>query len=291
MLTHQYNKLPTNSAPEQIYQRICTFKELPFWMQDNEYILNFYRPPTFSYRLCFHSLGYLHNETGNIYSHLIGVGIFLILAFITPFILTQYQTTHWSDIVVCYLFIIGAIICLGLSSLFHTLSCHSENVCAVWNRCDYVGIVTLIVGSCYPALYYGFYHHPLIRNIYLTIITLLGSLTIYICISKRFSTPSFRWFRTSIFIALGCSGVIPTLHALIAFGWHYVIHSLSLPWLLSMAIFYIGGALIYGARIPERWWPGKFDLFFHSHQIFHLFVVMAAIFHYVGVIRAFYWHH
>ena len=30
------------------------------------------------------------------------------------------------------------------------------------------------------------------------------------------------------------------------------------------------GALVYAQRVPERWFPGKFDLFFHSHQIFHV---------------------
>ncbi|GFH23238.1 uncharacterized protein HaLaN_20824 [Haematococcus lacustris] len=29
------------------------------------------------------------------------------------------------------------------------------------------------------------------------------------------------------------------------------------------------GAGIYAARIPERWFPGKFDILLHSHQIFH----------------------
>ncbi len=32
-------------------------------------------------------------------------------------------------------------------------------------------------------------------------------------------------------------------------------------------------------RIPERWMPGRFDLVFHSHQIFHVAVVTAALVH------------
>ena len=34
----------------------------------------------------------------------------------------------------------------------------------------------------------------------------------------------------------------------------------GIPWLLLMAFLYITGALLYGARIPERFLPGKFDL-------------------------------
>ncbi|RKP08698.1 mPR-like GPCR protein [Thamnocephalis sphaerospora] len=273
------------------YARLCTYAELPEWMQDNEYIRAFYRPPTFSYRRCFASLGYLHNETGNIYSHGVGVVAFLVLAGITGHMLYNQGTAGWSDSLVFYLFIGGAIVCLGLSASFHTLSCHSESVCANWNRCDYVGIVALIVGSFYPAVYYGFFCHPVAYVVYLSIITVLGAATVYLCVSKRFATPEYRWFRAGTFIALGGSGVIPMIHALIIYGWQHVVNALSLPWMITMGGLYIAGALIYGARIPERWWPGKFDLFFHSHQIFHLFVVAAAVTHYYGIVRAFRWHH
>ena len=30
------------------------------------------------------------------------------------------------------------------------------------------------------------------------------------------------------------------------------------------------GAIIYANRVPERWFPGKFDLWLHSHQLFHV---------------------
>lgn len=44
-------------------------------------------------------------------------------------------------------------------------------------------------------------------------------------------------------------------------------------------------------RIPERFSPGTFDYFFASHQIFHLFVVAAALAHYASVLTAFgHWH-
>lgn len=40
------------------------------------------------------------------------------------------------------------------------------------------------------------------------------------------------------------------------------------------------GALLYACRIPERFCPGKFDIFFHSHQVFHFLVVVAAFTHF-----------
>jgi hypothetical protein len=37
------------------------------------------------------------------------------------------------------------------------------------------------------------------------------------------------------------------------------------------------------ARIPERLAPGLFDIWFQSHQLFHVFVVAAACVHYYGI--------
>ena len=63
-----------------------------------------------------------------------------------------------------------------------------------------------------------------------------------------------------MFIGLGLSGVIPALHYVITDGFHEAINVASLGWLVLMAFLYISGAIIYAVRIPERIWPGKFDI-------------------------------
>jgi adiponectin receptor len=45
--------------------------------------------------------------------------------------------------------------------------------------------------------------------------------------------------------------------------------------------------LLSANRIPERFSPGKFDIFFASHQIFHVCVVLAALAHYAGLLAAY----
>ncbi|KAJ2048515.1 hypothetical protein GGH13_009042, partial [Coemansia sp. S155-1] len=71
----------------------------------------------------------------------------------------------------------------------------------------------------------------------------------------------------------------------------YTLNAVQVPYMLLMGGTYIAGATLYGARIPERWWPGRFDYWMHSHQIFHVFVVAAAAVHYVGVAQALRWTH
>ena len=63
-----------------------------------------------------------------------------------------------------------------------------------------------------------------------------------------------------VFIALGLSGVIPAMHYVITDGFYEAINFAALGWLVLMAILYITGAVIYAVRIPERIWPGKFDI-------------------------------
>lgn len=47
--------------------------------------------------------------------------------------------------------------------------------------------------------------------------------------------------------------------------------------LILMAIFYITGALLYMFKIPECLSPGRFDLWLHSHQLFHTLVIVAGL--------------
>lgn len=50
-----------------------------------------------------------------------------------------------------------------------------------------------------------------------------------------------------------------------------------------MGISYGIGAGVYVSRVPERWNPGAFDLAGHSHQIFHVLVLVGALVHYAAI--------
>ncbi|KAK3213138.1 hypothetical protein Dsin_017844 [Dipteronia sinensis] len=56
-----------------------------------------------------------------------------------------------------------------------------------------------------------------------------------------------------------------------------------------MSVFYLSGTGFYVARIPERWRPGWFDLAGHSHQIFHVLVVLGALAHYGSTLMFLEW--
>lgn len=70
-----------------------------------------------------------------------------------------------------------------------------------------------------------------------------------------------------------------------------LLDQMGLAYLILQGVLYIVGAAIYAMRIPERFAPGKFDFFGSSHQIFHGFVLAAAVTHFIGLCKAYeYWH-
>jgi adiponectin receptor len=131
---------------------------------------------------------------------------------------------------------------------------------------DYCGIAMLIMGSFVPWLYYGFYCHYQPKIIYLTVVTVLGFFSIVTSLWDKFSTPQLRPVRAGVFMAFGLSGVIPAIHYVCMEGWFNDISRASLGWLVLMGLLYILGAMFYALRIPERWFPGKFDLWVSSSK-------------------------
>ncbi|KAJ1780714.1 hypothetical protein LPJ59_007210 [Coemansia sp. RSA 2399] len=282
----------TKQLLPHLERRHLVWSELPEWMRDNKYILSGYRQPTNSFRKCFASWFYVHNETGNIMTHLVGaLGFAALCLTATQGLLAEFPTINWRDVTTLYMFLVGAIGCMGTSAMYHTVTCHSPRVQRACNKCDYVGIVLFIVSSSVAILCYLFYCHPRLRLFYLTLVFALGALTVVLVMTPHFGTPEYRPIRVVIFVALGISIVIPAIHAYWLFGWEYILHAIQVPYTVAMGATYILGGTIYGARVPERWWPGRFDYWLHSHQIFHVFVVVAAVFHYVGVVRALRWTH
>ncbi|XP_048468106.1 adiponectin receptor protein 1 [Rhincodon typus] len=263
--------------------RVIPYDVLPDWLKDNDYLLYGHRPPMPSFRACFKSIFRIHTETGNIWTHLLGFVFFLCLGILTLLRPNMYFMAPLQEKVVFGMFFLGAVLCLSFSWLFHTVYCHSEKVSRTFSKLDYSGIALLIMGSFVPWLYYSFYCSPQPRLIYLGIVCALGISAIIVAQWDRFATPKHRLTRAGVFLGLGLSGIVPTLHFTIAEGFVKATTVGQMGWFFLMAAMYITGAGLYAARIPERFFPGKCDIWFQSHQLFHVLVVVAAFVHFHGV--------
>lgn len=330
------------------------FSDLPKFLQDNEFITKGYRID-YSLKDTLTSLFRLHNETGNIWTHLIGFAFFLVLTYVTvrgkPAPLSHLHEVRewlqarcpdiaWKDLLEVgfvsrrssrgrvqslgqeeqamlaslrdwishapgslqahlarallavqdvrwpttrwpmHVFTAGACVCLLTSSLCHLFGCCNWHISKTIWRLDYFGIVVLIMASFVPGVYYGFMCNYFIRNLYLGITFVLGVATSCVALMSFFQAKRFRPFRASLFVTLGLWGAVPIIHARLLHGPDMgkpLVHS------VAMGLVYMGGAFVYAMRIPERWKPGAFDIAFHSHQLFHVAVIVAAFVHYRGL--------
>jgi hypothetical protein len=156
--------IPTTDQPGEttkLWYTLVHWNELPHWRQDNQHIHGSYRQASYSYARSFQSIFHWHNESVNIWTHLIpgclslpcGLALYKTLQ-------PRYERASTTDVIVMSCFFCGAAFCLGMSATFHAVSNHSPRVARVWNQLDYAGISVLIAGSFIPSVHYGFWCNP-----------------------------------------------------------------------------------------------------------------------------------
>jgi adiponectin receptor len=135
----------------------------------------------------------------------------------------------------------------------------------------------LITGSLIPWLHYCFACQPLLRVTYTAITTSLGIVCVTITLSDEFNKPTYRWMRAVVFVCLGLSGIVPIKIHIITSGLQLSAVAPTYSWFLLMMLLYMLGTIVYVLRFPECRWPGKFDIWFSSHQLFHVLVLVATL--------------
>ncbi|KAK8045041.1 hypothetical protein PG993_005065 [Apiospora rasikravindrae] len=270
-------------APKLLY-----FHQIPPWQQDNEYILSGYRPTSESTWLSVASLSYLHNQTINAYSHLIGALIFVSL----PYYFYEYVYKHQLhaeavDLIVVSTYCIGVAVCFAFSTAFHVNWNNSKELTALCNKLDYLGILVLMWGAGIPTIYYGFHCNEGLRWLYWTSTSGTALACGIFTLNPHFSSPKFRHWRACFYAGFGLSSIIFVVHGLVLHGWEVQRSRMSLVWMGWMATSNLVGAAVYAARVPERWAPYRFDICGASHQLFHIFIIAAAVIHFDGLLVAF----
>ena len=133
-------------------------------------------------------------------------------------------------------------------------------------------------------------------------------------INPCFEGPEWRTFRLLCFIGTGLSAFAPIAHAALLFGFeklgvmgvrYYLFEGACMivgSWVYEVSLFLffcsfrrlrlVGWMLIpclpfKQRHFPERFWPGRFDVWGHSHTIFHVLVVLGTASHILGLLSAF----
>ncbi|XP_061174203.1 membrane progestin receptor alpha-B-like [Saccostrea echinata] len=227
------------------------------------------------------SLFQMHNETVNVWTHLIGfvVCVYSLLSFQQSYDLIT-DPYMW-PLVAGY---------AGMSAMFlfsacaHLLANTSSVVHYTGFGVDYAGLSLYGIGSVLLHFNYAIHHSAkgsFIQEYSVPIGVILAiCVCICGCVSKfSYSRPYPFQRKLWIIIPVGLVFVlveIPIIHRLYLYSSHEI-HDESLVHHIGHMTLFITAAFFFGSHIPERWYPGRFDLIGHSHQIFHVFIVLVAV--------------
>ena len=132
--TNKPEKKPINFITKISQYKLVSFDEAPGFLKANPFILTGYRVH-FSFWMCLYSLLRLHNESGNIITHL-----FASIYFLSEAIQLLYSEESLEFTIPLALYCFGCFLCFLLSTCFHTFNSHSQEKCALLLRCDFAGI-------------------------------------------------------------------------------------------------------------------------------------------------------
>ncbi|KAG2373826.1 hypothetical protein C9374_011711 [Naegleria lovaniensis] len=270
--------------------------KVPVYMYEN-FVWGGYRM-NLNFVESFMSLFSIHNETLNIWTALLSALVFLYLTIDVIFLWDPsspqgqtpdsgyssyfggFLTENFIEKTMFVVYAVTAIVAFSASLLYHWFNSISEKVYIMLLRIDISSIGLLIGGSYYPPLYYAFYCHQNFGIFYLISISALCLSCVAMFIIPRFSREDYRQFRVAVFGFTAMYGLCPFFHVIYLFGLDNDELNSRLMGIVYMYLFYALGVLFYSTKLPERIWPGKFDIVCHSHQFWHLFVFMATSYHF-----------
>jgi len=260
---------------------LLSYEDLPMPWRINPYILRGYR---FSETKlgCVRSVFDVSNELANIWSH--GLGLLLVLAVALYFYpaSVNFHLSTKTDVFIAAVFFFAACQCLACSTIWHTMNSIADAELISSLACvDYTGISLLVAASIMTTEYTAFYCDPVSRWVYLCTTAVLGLAGVVLAWHPRFNDSDMAWARVAFFVGLSATGGLPLLQLSLTRGVWFVWEFYS-PIAMSLLV-YLSGAFVYASKVPERWFPGMFDYFGGSHNLWHIAVLGGILFHYTAM--------
>ena len=180
--------------------RLISYDDLPIPWRGNPHILKGYRFNETSVD-CIVSMFRPSNETVNIWSHLIGLFIVLVLAFYIYPSTAIYPLSSKLDILVAAGFFAAACKCLACSTMWHTMNSIADKCTLDRFACvDYSGIAMLVAASILSTEWTAFYCEPVSRAVYMSLTVVLGLLGSILPWRESFNRNDMAWFRVPSYV-------------------------------------------------------------------------------------------
>lgn len=265
--------VPSPSATVDASQVPALFRE--------PYILSGYRPPLQEWRCYLLSLFQRHNESLNVWTHLLAVPTILLCWWAKAGALGYALDAASLPLAV---FLVSSLTYMTFSAAAHLLQSHSERAHYFFFFLDYVGVAVYQYGVSLGHYFYT--SQPAWKQSYLGLLFLPGAAFFAwlscagCCFAKyRYRRP-YPWQRkvcqlipTSLAYLLDISPVVHRLATTAPWSWES-----SLPFHALQIASFLLAAVFFSCPVPERFFPGKCDFVGHGHQIFHLFLSLCTVF-------------
>ncbi|KAI9343297.1 hemolysin-III related-domain-containing protein [Zopfochytrium polystomum] len=254
-------------------------------MQDNPQILTGYRAG-YTYHENWISLCHLHNESMNVWTHLVGSVAFLLIAgAVTVDALrsgTWVKVGDTHDKIVLALFLLSFSFTYGASALFHLHLSHSKHAFTVFGCWDYSGISAGVLGTSSAILQFLFTCEPATRTGWQLAVLFVNALGVVGPAFPFWPTPAFRPKRAALYMVSAIVSMGPIAHFIVRHGFAALPNPheyAAVPEFVAGLAVCFAGVVLYVKRMPERLSPGLFDYFGHSHQIWHALCIVSALLH------------
>ena len=250
---------------------LLRFEEIPDYLKDNEFVQSGWRREL-SLEQALMTIMTWHNESLNIWTHMIGAFIFIVWFF--------YMEKEW-PLIVCN---VSAIYLLSCSSVYHLLSCISENHYTYLRKMDFLGIILCMWSMFIPFTVYIWNDDILTIFIYMIVASAISGSSVIFALTPKFQTNSYHVIRVLTFAGNGIWGLIGLVHILIKF-WEdtFIVKNILLA--LSSVTMHGIGATFYAMKFPERYSNREIYQYMSSHTIFHIFVVIGLVMFNIASIR------
>lgn len=202
-------------------------------------------------------------DPGSALTHFIGMVLAIFAA--TPLIIkaTQESKLHVFSFTI---FIVSMILLYGASTVYHTFDI-SAKINTLLKKCDHMMIFVMIAGSYTPICLI------VLKGITgIALFIIIWSMALLGITLKAFWVTCPKWFSSLIYIAMGwtCIFSMSQITAALPDG--------AFSWLLAGGILYTIGGIIYALKLPI--FNNKHKNF-GSHEVFHIFVMLGSICHFV----------
>lgn len=205
-------------------------------------------------------------EPMNGFTHFIGAVLSVIgTLFLINLSLNPYKPAHFITLLI---FGLGLILMYTTSTLYHWLKISEEGTKKL-RKADHIMIFINIAATYTPICVLA-----LQGTIGVTLLILVWSVALAGIFIKIFWMNAPRWLSTIIYLFMGWLAVIVIVPLF------KTLQTAALIWMLTGGLFFTAGAVIYARKKPDPY-PGVLGF----HEIFHIFVLLGSLSHFIMIYK------